>query len=514
MHDWGLNRGLLRRAPLAMTPGNVRPRGWALRCAPVVFLCCLGLILAACGPAAARVPAMSATVSQGQTASATGQATAVVSRPSAPTASPETARESIQTSVPSPAVSTTSTYTLAAAVEPTSSPAQRSATPTVPPTSTVAPGATASLSPVSPGGEGGPRGTGTPATTPAAPASARIAVIGDYGLAGPAERDVSSLVKGWDPDVIITTGDNNYPNGSAPTIDKNVGQFYSDYIYPYHGAYGKGADRNRFFPCLGNHDWVDPGAAAYLDYFTLPGNERYYDFVVGDVQLFALDSMPGEPDGITQDSRQAAWLRDGLAKSTSRWKLVYMHHPPFSSGPHGSTPRLQWPYAAWGATAVLAGHDHIYERIMRDGIPYFVDGLGGSVRYAIGNPVDGSQARYSADFGAMLIEADDRQITFEFVTRKGEVIDSYTVQGGTSLMHPPAASDIEQLTRHPVRLLGGEEYDHVGDIIGTAHTAERRVCGDLCLGSRRDIACLDGAGGYDVDSDAVFAQFSRCRPTV
>jgi tartrate-resistant acid phosphatase type 5 len=255
----------------------------------------------------------------------------------------------------------------------------------------------------------------------------RIAVIGDYGLASPAERDVSDLVKGWRPDAVITTGDNNYPSGSAATIDMNIGQFYSEFIYPYEGSFGTGADCNRFFPVLGNHDWVDPAAAAYLDYFTLPGNERYYDFVIGDVHLFAVDSMPDEPDGITVDSRQAAWLRDGLAVSSSPWNLVTMHHPSFSSGPHGSTPRLQWPFAAWGATAVLAGHDHIYERITRDGIPYFVNGLGGSIRYAIGDPVEGSQARYGADFGAMLIEADSRQIAFSFVARSGEVVDTYTV---------------------------------------------------------------------------------------
>ena len=33
----------------------------------------------------------------------------------------------------------------------------------------------------------------------------RFAVIGDYGSAGQAEADVSSLVKSWNPDFVITT---------------------------------------------------------------------------------------------------------------------------------------------------------------------------------------------------------------------------------------------------------------------------------------------------------------------
>jgi tartrate-resistant acid phosphatase type 5 len=54
-----------------------------------------------------------------------------------------------------------------------------------------------------------------------------------------------------------------------------------------------------------------------------------------------------------------------------------------------------------------------------------VDGLGGSVRYAVGRPVDGSQVRYNDDFGAMRIDADEWQITFQFITRTGQVIDTY-----------------------------------------------------------------------------------------
>ncbi len=255
----------------------------------------------------------------------------------------------------------------------------------------------------------------------------RFAVIGDYGLAGRPEADVAALVKRWNPDFIITTGDNNYPRGAAETIDRNIGQYYREFIYPYQGRYGAGAATNRFFPVLGNHDWATPGAKPYLEYFTLPGNERYYDFVWGPVHLFAVDSDDREPDGITRDSKQAAWLRDRLAASTSPWKLVYMHHPPFSSGLHGSTAALQWPYAEWGATAVLAGHDHTYERILRDGFPYFVNGLGGNGIYRFKTVVPGSQVRYNADFGAMLVEASHDAITFQFISRKGVIIDTYSI---------------------------------------------------------------------------------------
>ena len=254
-----------------------------------------------------------------------------------------------------------------------------------------------------------------------------FAVIGDYGDAGPDELGVANLVKSWNPDFIITTGDNNYSDGEAATIDINIGQYYHEFIGSYSGGYGTGADINRFFPTLGNHDWHAPNAQPYLDYFTLPGNERYYEFTWGPVHLFAIDSDSREPDGNSSTSTQAQWLQSALAASTATWKIVYMHHPPYSSGSHGSSAARQWPYQEWGATAVLAGHDHTYERILQDGFPYFVNGLGGRSIYDFGSPVTGSKVRYNGDFGAMLVQANGTHIVYEFISRTGTVVDTYTV---------------------------------------------------------------------------------------
>jgi tartrate-resistant acid phosphatase type 5 len=266
-----------------------------------------------------------------------------------------------------------------------------------------------------------------PATLTPTPEPVRFAVIGDYGSGEQSEADVAELVKSWNPDFIITTGDNNYPSGEAATIDENIGQFYHEFIYPYKGTYGAGADVNRFFPSLGNHDWYVAGAQPYLDYFELPGNERYYDFTWGAIHLFALDGDPDEPDGVGASSDQAAWLQSRLAASSAPWKIVYNHFPPYSSGPHGNTDWMQWPFQEWGATAVLAGHDHTYERLLVDGFPYFVNGLGGGTIYNFETPVPGSQVRYDADFGAMLVEANQESLTFQFINRKGEVIDTYNL---------------------------------------------------------------------------------------
>ncbi|MCI0396745.1 MAG: metallophosphoesterase [Chloroflexi bacterium] len=261
------------------------------------------------------------------------------------------------------------------------------------------------------------------------PNSARLAVIGDYGDSGPAEAAVAELVKSWNVDFVVTTGDNNYFNGKASTIDENIGQYYHEFIHPYKGTYGVGADANRFFPALGGHDWRQPGAQPHLDYFTLPGNGRYYDVRWGPVHLFILDSNDNEPDGVTPNSKQGQWLQRQMALSNAPWKLVVAHDPPHSSGRHGSHDHMQWPFKEWGATAVLSGDDHDYERIVKDGLPYFVNGLGGGTIYEFDQDdlVAGSALRFNEDHGAMLVEAVAERLSFQFVTRTGRVVDQYVI---------------------------------------------------------------------------------------
>ena len=255
-----------------------------------------------------------------------------------------------------------------------------------------------------------------------------FAVIGDYGSGNQSEEGVAELVKSWQPAFIITTGDNNYPSGSPKTIDATVGQFFHAYISPYKGHFGDGADQNLFFPTLGNHDWITDRASPYLKYFTLPGNERYYDFTWGPLHFFAVDADSNEPDGVGRSSRQAKWLQAKLAESTEPWKIVYFHQSPFSSGLHGSVEWMRWPFKDWGASAVLSGHDHDYERLMVDGLVYFVNGLGGGSIYPFENRLEGSKVRYNDDYGAMRVEATSHKIEFQFITQSGDVVDTYTIE--------------------------------------------------------------------------------------
>jgi tartrate-resistant acid phosphatase type 5 len=269
----------------------------------------------------------------------------------------------------------------------------------------------------------------------------RVAVIGDFGNDSAGEAEVSALVHAFRPDLVATVGDNNYPDGAAETIDRNIGKYYADFIAPYRGAFGKGAASNHFFPALGNHDWRTAGAKPYLDYFELPGNERYYDVARGDVHLFFLDSDPHEPDGIARDSVQAHWLHDALARAPERHRWVLFHHPPYSSGPHGSNAELQWPFRAWGATAVICGHDHMYERLAVDGMTYVTMGAGGASLYKFRDPEPGSAVRVGGEHGALRIDVAGDSAHAEFVAARELVRDAFELAPASAL--PAAVSLLE-----------------------------------------------------------------------
>lgn len=272
-------------------------------------------------------------------------------------------------------------------------------------------------------------------------------VIGDYGAAifGPTyvsnQLAVARLVKSWSPHFIITVGDNNYGPNTFGSFDTNVGQFYHEYIFPYKGVFGMGASSNRFFPALGNHDWfyhyefnAPISIAPYLAFFNPPGNGRYYRHRHGPVELFAVDSDLAEPDGNKADSKQAQWLRKQLASSTAPWRLVYFHEAPFSSGQahgtwSGETVHMDWPFKQWGASAVLSGHDHIYERVFTNGLNYFVCGTGGSRLDQVVEPlVAGSQFHHTNEYGALRIDATETNLTVRFITVNGKIIDTHVMK--------------------------------------------------------------------------------------
>jgi hypothetical protein len=136
---------------------------------------------------------------------------------------------------------------------------------------------------------------------------------------------------------------------------------------------------------VGNHDgqlhFSDVSLEEIDDTLALLGTPaRYYSTTHGPVDFFYLDSSLPSFTG-TAGEEQLDWLDSMLAASSNQWKVVCLHHPPFSSGHHGPTwwtaETLPPIMERRGVDLVLAGHDHHYERTHPiGGTTYVVSGGG------------------------------------------------------------------------------------------------------------------------------------------
>lgn len=203
------------------------------------------------------------------------------------------------------------------------------------------------------------------------PPAARFAVAGDVGTGSPAEWATAELMavaeEAGSFDALLLLGDNVYPHGDPGRLDDTVFDPFAEVL----------DDQTRLIGVLGNHDVElgnGPGQVAALG---MPG--RWYATSFGDVLVVVLDSTQPESPA------QQRFLETALAGSTATWKIVGLHHPPYSAGSHGSDmpTRLAFEsiFIEHGVELVLAGHDHDYQRTDPiDGITYIVSGGAAKIR--------------------------------------------------------------------------------------------------------------------------------------
>ena len=247
----------------------------------------------------------------------------------------------------------------------------------------------------------------------------KFLVFGDFGTGERPQYELATqmaaLHKRFPFEMVALVGDNLY--GSQRPQD-----FSRKFEVPYKPLLDSGV---KFYASLGNHDSRDQ---RYYKLFNMEG-KLYYSFKAPkqDVRFIALESTYPVPAQIT-------WLEETLKSSNEDWKIVYFHHPLYSSGGrHGSDMTLRRAleplFVKYGVSVVFSGHDHLYERTRPQlGVQYFVTGSGGKLR-----PGD---ARANQPFSARIVdrvevflaaEIFQNEMVFNAISRTGEVVDSGVV---------------------------------------------------------------------------------------
>jgi predicted phosphodiesterase len=243
----------------------------------------------------------------------------------------------------------------------------------------------------------------------------RVALVGDIGDGGGREHETAAAIaeqSRYDTyDILMLLGDNVYPSGDPSRIGATV-------FEPFGPVLDAGTE---LFAILGNHDVEKGTGDAQLAALGMPG--RWYAVERGEMLGIALDSTdPTNPE-------QLAWLEATLAGSDATWKLVGLHHPPYSSGFHGSHQELRDTFVPlferYGVQIVFSGHEHDYQRSDPiNGVTYIVTGAASRTRPT--GVADYTAVAYSTHHFVDLNIYDDH-ILLRAIDQDGEQFDEVVI---------------------------------------------------------------------------------------
>lgn len=221
---------------------------------------------------------------------------------------------------------------------------------------------------------------------------------------------------------VFTAGDCVYPNGTN-----------DEFANCYDPTWGRHKLRTK--PSVGNHEYRTTNASGYFNYFGSVAGEidkGYYSYDLGPWHMVVLNTNCSKIDGCEEGSNQERWLKQDLAQNSSICTLSYMHHPYYSSGPHGNTteikPLVQDLYD-YNADLMVAGHDHTYERFqpqnvdrnldLRNGLTQFVVGTGGKDLYSFPDIQENSVVRYNDSHGIIKFTLYSNSYEWEYIPIAG-----------------------------------------------------------------------------------------------
>ena len=217
-----------------------------------------------------------------------------------------------------------------------------------------------------------------------------VVAFGDYGSGNSHQQAVAQAIGKRHAaapfDFGITMGDNFYRCGVRNLEDPLWKSRWEDLYGPL-GIL--------FYASLGNHDYGRPpvvcplqqaSADTEVEYtshsqsWRMPA--RYYTFAAGPARFFNIDT-----EGWSKE--QLEWIGKALSASRNepgiKWRIVYGHHPIYTSGVHlnqrriGELRKELIPiFKEQKVDLYVSGHDHDMEHLRADGMEFFICGTGGA----------------------------------------------------------------------------------------------------------------------------------------
>jgi hypothetical protein len=182
-------------------------------------------------------------------------------------------------------------------------------------------------------------------------------------------------------------------------------------------------------------------------------SEDYYAYTWGDALFIVLNVMsytttehllsyfPGVPDDWTLGASQLNWLADTLAKATSKWRFILIHHPVGGAAGDdidsaygrgggqaayvGEQAKVHQLMLEYGVQILFYGHDHVFTDMAVDGVHYTLPGNSGAIWMFTASETGYSQFWPEYGWGRVTVSPDS--VDVQFVKMGGELLYEYTL---------------------------------------------------------------------------------------
>lgn len=193
-------------------------------------------------------------------------------------------------------------------------------------------------------------------------------------------------------------------------------------------------------PVLGNHDRQDGlGSWMYYELFDLPKNgpakvhsESTYAFEYGNALFLMIDATHPNED-------QTDWIAETLKNSSSTWKFVMFHFPPYNFEEPYLDIQEAWCgiFDTYHVDMVMGGHIHYYMRSKPINNGKVVDSFEEGTIYAVSIGTKGNhddigeepyaEKRYNKGQFYQHMEIDDKVLSYTAYDKEGSVKDQFTI---------------------------------------------------------------------------------------
>jgi len=181
-----------------------------------------------------------------------------------------------------------------------------------------------------------------------------------------------------------------------------------------------------FFNTPGNHEGWKENTKAFTQSPTSPaGTQDYYSFDYGDMHVLMLNNEIPYDEG----SPQFKFAQEDLAASTKPWKIVGAHRPAYCAGGHNEDTGMKKMtvkiFEPNKVDLVLAGHTHLFQHNLINGIHHFVLGSVGAPLYNPGSAPYTVKSAKEYNYG--IFDVSPNKLIMRVYNEKKVLLDSLTL---------------------------------------------------------------------------------------